>query len=271
MSKGKKSKSITILYGLPGSGKSTYAKDTGISVVDADEIGHKFFASTNERFAYLASKVEYVLTSKYTDSVIIDGLFTTNEQLRRIIDSLSFLSEKWQITFKLVYWVEDRAACLVNDQGRRAKSSAISINNLPFEKPDPSVVPEFFVSKNRIKEMQVVQRSPAQIWAKSLDLDSNKMELRSESWSLGGTSGNCWDNELRRISPSSPLEFVEFDELLQKVCPNLSYLQYKEINRSCCRLDEHESTDYYSGSETIVQHVCDINALYNKLSNLGII
>lgn len=277
MAKGKKSKRITVLYGLPGSGKSTYANEAFATVIDADAVALDSTIPKNNKLASLVGKVEGALSNKYTRAVVIDGLFTTNAQLRALLNALSVLTVKWQITYKLVWWGEDREACLINDQGRRDKNSIISIKNLPFEEPNPAIVPEFFVAGNVAIKLKVVCPPPVEKWARSLNLkdingiDYQKLELKSQSWSLGGTIGSCWGDRKTTISPESPLEFIEFDELLGQVYPNISFLQYKEIKRFCCQINQWTDKDYYGGSETNEQHVCDLNKLHEKLSSLGVI
>lgn len=99
----------------------------------------------------------------------------------------------------------------------------------------------------------------------------NKEQLLSDSWSLGGTFGNCWNDKLGTLSPESPKPFKEFDELLERICPNLTFLQYKKLERECTEIAEYEERDYYGGIEYRSYHKCDLRKLYNLLDEMGYI
>lgn len=73
------------------------------------------------------------------------------------------------------------------------------------------------------------------------------------SWSLGGTSGNCYDDKLSHVSADPEGELDSLDDFLMEYYPNTSFLQYKIITRAINRKVQSHS-DYYGGStETAVK------------------
>ena len=84
--------------------------------------------------------------------------------------------------------------------------------------------------------------------------------------------GSCWneDNEGRHYTRSGepePIEFKKFDDVLRAVCPNITYLQYKEIapliQRGCHKIDE------YYGNYTYYEYkVVWLKDLYDALKKL---
>lgn len=72
------------------------------------------------------------------------------------------------------------------------------------------------------------------------------------SWHIGGaTGGNCWGNEAEKytVEHPTPLEFTLMEKILEDVCPNLTYKQYKQI---VSELDIKEDTtgnyEYYGNN-----------------------
>ena len=259
---------IVFLWGLPGSGKTSYADELennkDVRVIDLDRICRHY----KEKDLILKGLADEVIcaSSPLNRSIIIDGLVTTNNQLREIIDHITKWFKTWdyftyEYSFSIVYWEEDRENCLLNDIGRREVPSAISIKHMKFEKPDLSILKEV----NDVKVMEVYKQSPAEKWVKSLkinyDVPWSMMELRSDDWSLGGTWGNCWGDSGTKDA-ELPLEFIELDNLLLNVCPNISFFLVKKIKEECCNIETTNNHDYYGGYTQSAYHCCDLNKLY---------
>ncbi len=281
--KGKRQVQITILYGLPGSGKSFYAKkhESSTPIVDFDAI---IKSSGLNKFAVLSSlnaKISGLIGSypRNAHSVIIDGLVTTNQQLRDMIDSITAGITQYQVIFNLIYWNEDRESCAYNDLGRRKVSSLTSINNLPYEKPKLGLFPE--LSMKRVQVMKVIKRSPAIIWLADVlkklayndfkaESVTDSMQLKSARWSLGGTWCS-WDDRSGDVDAEEPLEFGEFDRLIKEVCPNISYLNCKTLKSECCTILTDGEGDYYGGWVTYNRHVCDLQKFFDCLKEMGFV
>lgn len=254
-------------------------------IIDFDSIVQSFKIN---KFAILAELNKQIGQKFYTyprrqpNSIIIDGLITTNQQLRTIIDSITAAFDKqYKIIFRLVYWNEDRESCLHNDEGRREFSSEVSIRNLPYEKPDFQKFPE--LPQNRITFMKVIKKSSTINWISDLlrrlkynhdnteyyiERVVDSMQLTSESWSLGGTWCS-WDDASGEVEAEDPLEFEVFDKILETVCPNLSFLSYGKLRDECCSIVKESEYDYYGGGTTNAHHVCDLQELYDSLKEMG--
>lgn len=165
---------------------------------------------------------------------------------------------------------ELREACLHNDIGRRTKSARITIQNEKYETPDCEYISKETGLSCKLQKHIVVRKSNYDMFC---DVNNivNKEQLLSDSWSLGGTFGNCWNDKLGTLSPESPKPFKEFDELLERICPNLTFLQYKKLERECTEIAEYEESDYYGGTEYRSYHKCDLRKLYNLLNEMGYI
>lgn len=100
-------------------------------------------------------------------------------------------------------------------------------------------------------------------WPKDNRIDAN-FELKI-SWSGGGTSGNCWDDHISEFSGDLEPEFNTLDEILAEICPNITFLKYKNIYSQIVKSDSRSEGDYYGGSETIYEKSFRLYNLYNEL------
>jgi predicted kinase len=160
--KGKKQKKVTLLWGLPGSGKTTYAEECipprtrQARSVDVDMI------SRHHRGPGLVHQVatEVIGHLHYYEHIIIDGgPITTNEEAREIMMEIqTHPANTYDIYFEIVWWTPDREACKHNDRGRRALSSRVTIDHALFEEPSPELAAEFGISENRIVRKRVYRK-----------------------------------------------------------------------------------------------------------------
>lgn len=95
--------------------------------------------------------------------------------------------------------------------------------------------------------------------------------LVSETWSNGGTAGSCWSDTLSTIAPDTPKEFVEFDDMCSKVCPNITFIQYKILYNECHEIITYSEGDYYGNRETYSYHKCDLQKLWAKMREMKLI
>ena len=167
---------VTILYGLPGSGKTTYAE----SVTNAQKNARYGKVRMIDGDSYLGKKnmadaiVESVCSYKHVGmtEVIVDSLITTNNHLEILFSKLVKASDQYDdrrkkepLTFQVLCWAENREACLWNDRGRRKVNSKITIENAPFEIPSKEVLDKF-QAKLIMKD---VEKKPGwQVWARQL-------------------------------------------------------------------------------------------------------
>lgn len=108
------------------------------------------------------------------------------------------------------------------------------------------------------KFLQVVKDSitPRSEW-------ENDYEAIYQSWETGGMSGGtCWGDQARPYSEDpGPMELTELDKVLEKLCPSMSFLQYKNMTNEILKTASYTEREYY-GNETdyTIKYV-----LYSKL------
>ena len=265
---------ISIVTGLPGSGKTTLAKKMYEEItkngygkecilISLDNYPKNTFNEIMEKI------LDYHSIS--CSNFIIEGLLLTNDSIVDVLNAFTnHRKVKGDITVDIHYFNEDREACLHNDIGRRAKSARITIQNEKYETPDCEYISKETGLSCKLQKHIVVRKSNYDMFC---DVNNivNKEKLLSDSWSLGGTFGNCWNDQLTTLSPEPPQPFTEFDELLERICPNLTFLQYKKLERECTEIAEYEDSDYYGGTEYRAYHKCDLRKLYNLLDEMGYI
>ncbi len=91
----------------------------------------------------------------------------------------------------------------------------------------------------------------------------------SNSWSMGGTAGSCYDKlgdpPLIVGSEMEPEDPKEFDVILENLTPNLTFMQYKGIVRDVMVRKEVYHHDYYGGHTTEGHKGFNIKDLYDAL------
>ena|SRR5215217_3540414 len=81
----------------------------------------------------------------------------------------------------------------------------------------------------------------------------------------GAQGGNCWGNEAQYFTNSSSAqEFLPLDKILTQVNPQISYLQYREIQKLIVEGSKHES-EYYGNHTDYTTYTLDIRKLYDAL------
>lgn len=274
--KGAKQKKVTILWGLPGSGKTFYCNEhvncegsyhrggDRIDRLDVDAIGRHY--KGKELLRHIA--IDTIMKLQHREHLILDGLVTTNAFAKDIIDAIKKINADENVNFvlhfEIVWWGEDRDACIWNDRARRDVDSTATIKGMTFEKPDESAL-----GVKNIERKRIVRKPVHKVWAVKNDLgDTDKLE--SSSWSLGGT-WNGYDGAHGTVSPDTPpASFDEFDKLLEKICPQITFLQYKRVYKDSVTVEEYSTSDYYGGTTHHAKFVCDLKKLYEALTAIGI-
>lgn len=81
----------------------------------------------------------------------------------------------------------------------------------------------------------------------TIDKWSVKEGKLSVEWRTGGvTGGNCWgDHADRAVESEREPEFEGLDEILAKLCPQISFLQYKVLCKNVVKYSEKQESEYY--------------------------
>lgn len=95
-------------------------------------------------------------------------------------------------------------------------------------------------------------------------------------WCSGGISGgSCWDdgkedNHYATRGESEP-EFTSLDNILNEICPNITYLQYKKLIAEVIKEDGYTECEYYGNSTNHSYKTILIKDLYEALKELSLL
>ena len=262
---------IHVLIGLPGSGKTFFAESFG------DKVDYCDLDSNHGHITTIY--IRDFLDRAHKNQVIFDGLILTSRDLKFLLDIIIDWRERKDksLKFDIHYWKEDREGCLRNDDLRvrdyfsREKDSGITIKNAEFDSLE--VITNTLKSYSNLSFNLQIHKvySPSNI-----DLILKKYSPRhingeyvitSKEWCNGGSWCDCWGNS-GSVESDSPKEFTEFDDLLMKICPEITFLQYKKIYHECVTTITYEERDYYGGSTSNSYHRCNIGKLKELLKEM---
>lgn len=294
-------KEIHILVGLPGSGKSSYAKSICEGkkdkiIFDFDLHIFKKIKNTYTRDDIrnvLRDTVDHFLFINSITHLYLDGLFLTNDIVEDIIHETLNLYDKRlpykikvgesnMVKFIIDQWNEDRAACLSNDNFRyldnkRNTPAAITIKNATYEDIDvDSLNNNMGITLNEFQNIRdkkvrvVVEKADHKVILYNVkdkllyDYSALNGILKSERWSKGGTWAD-YTGASGTIGEDEQPEFKELDEILARLCPNLSFLKYKFIMKEYVEIKEEAENDYYGGTKYYAHYEGKLNEILNYL------
>lgn len=266
-----------ILVGLPASGKTTWANSyydydikskREVRIIACDEyLKQKRYQSLEEFIS--KNKKGIIKCNPSVKEVIIDGLFTTNESVIKLINVLEPTAKD---SIEIIQWNENREQCIINDIGRRESNSTIDIMNITYEDININLIKQK-TNHTRIEKqtMDVYEKDEEVVFieSKGIDVDEDG-KFYSKKWIVGGSWGDCWGNT-SPVTKTEPEDFDEFDSLLEEICPNITYLQYKKIKKRCVTLESLKEVGYYGSSTEYNYYECNVYRLYDILKELSLL
>jgi hypothetical protein len=94
-----------------------------------------------------------------------------------------------------------------------------------------------------------------------------------EQWVTGGQGGgSCWgDDADRPVEPEPEPEFADLDAILETICPNITFLQYKSVVASVVRRGDRSVREYYGNYTDYGVKTVRLGDLYEKLREKGLL
>lgn len=94
-------------------------------------------------------------------------------------------------------------------------------------------------------------------------------------WISGGVGGgSCWDDgdedHHYSISGEKEANLIELEDLLLKLVPNISYLQFRKIE-GIIKHDVYEVNEYYGNSTTYNYKILNLKELFDKLIEMNLL
>lgn len=267
---------IIITVGLPGSGKTTFAekyvkenlKNIEVNHIEFDKYRVSIFGKKRSLETIYLERTD---SKENADVVILDGLFLTNEDIVNVIDMVKDNTIEENLVFEIHYWNADRDTCLYNDRGRREINSENTIKHAKVENLDL----EYIKEECNIDRIAVVCHEVEKKSILNLALDESNLKveddgyLYSEKWIVGGYThdrmGTSWN-----VDVEEPLEFEELDTLLEKLVPNITYLQYKKLSKAVVEKENFDDMDYYHNYQC-ERWKCKIDELMEYLEDEGLV
>lgn len=289
---------VIITYGLPGSGKTHFC----------NEVRKKWLKPQNNRYLSLDQvammngdgpkipKIRKILDAIkhearycYGDTLIIDGLITTIDALKDVIEACMYsVSTVRKYEFYIHVWNEDREACEMNDFGRvkmkegRYVLANETLKNIPYDDVTPAALMKIFNEMPddgtfEIKRHNVVVKQEYVRYFQERNLfleepetptigDDASRYLISKRWCLGGSAGN-YLGHTSYVSAEDTPQFEELYELLEHVCPELTFINGMKIMKELVEVCYDEEGDYYGGRVTYARYKISYEALYEMLKS----
>ncbi len=91
-------------------------------------------------------------------------------------------------------------------------------------------------------------------------------------WVIGGRDGgNCWNDHSYSLGAKPEPNFDALDTLLVKLCPDLLFIDYKELYGKLVQVDENEEHEYYGNHTIYKTKTVRCRELFDYLVEKGLI
>lgn len=269
---------IIVLCGLPGSGKTTKAKelksnierafpnyrgnyrgDEAVRIWNFDSYMGEyqnpldiFFKDINARF--------------HNHRVhILDGLFIRQHHYQRIINEFEFRN----VEFEFHYFEYDIESCLWNDKYRRDIDSTITLEIALYEYPDLEKL-NYGNKSVKLFQYPITLKSTLQMFLHKYSIGYEET-LTSSSWTTGGNWRDCWGDGGEYSEQDQPEEFDELNYILEKIDPNISPNLCQEIKDLLATVEEDSEGDWYGGVKYYAYYTISLQSLFEHLHEIGMI
>lgn len=244
------------------------------------------------------SDIWYDFDSKKS-TVYVDMLCLTNKDLADLIYGLikryMRTVDERRFDFTILDFEGDRELCIKNDMIRSfanpSRSAKVTIETETLEDVDSELIGSmvgdqlatginascfFNIKAKKVPiwnsdEASSYERIKAYVYgaANALGCIVENNILRGESWIIGGKEWSYTGKEWS-VGGQEPEEFDTFDKIMEAICPNISFLNYKKVRKECCETEEYHEHDYYSDYEKN-RWICDLDKLVSILDELKLI
>lgn len=271
-----KMKKVIVLCGMPGSGKTTKAKElakqyektfpTGwnsgrkVKIWSLDNYLHhhpndslkKFFKDIDKSFDFF-------------NVHILDGLFIRQHHYQRVIDEFEFRD----VEFEFHYFEFDIEGCLWNDKYRRDVDSTLTLENALYEYPDLSKL-NYENKKVELFHYPITRKDQFQMFMDKYQLGSSVL-LTSDNWTTGGDWRDCWGDGGEYRAEDQPVIFKELHEVLEKIDPNITSAMCQDIQDTFATVEDDSESDYYGGCKYFSYYQINYHDILQCLHDLHVI
>jgi len=250
--------------GLPGSGKTDWAKKQ-----------QNCYVINMDRYSIDVKNKEFIIKSVTDDinrtlvfnekcSIIVDGLFSNCQDIYDIISNIKNIYIKYIDNVYVHYWKPDIEMCLFNDAYRRTISAAMTIKNMIITKPTDLELSALKINADNevmLVEHEVERKPEYVVFFKDRNISTEEIVIKSEAWKVSGNRRNCWGED-HQVETESPVEFTEYDEIVNKVWPGITHMEYKRMFDYCVQTESNYEMDYYGGCIYYQYYSVDLRILH---------
>jgi hypothetical protein len=85
-------------------------------------------------------------------------------------------------------------------------------------------------------------------------------------WIIGGREGgSCWGTRHSAINVEPEPELIQLDQILERVCPNISFLQYKRLCQELIKIEKYTDNGYYGNYTDYCRKYVNLPELWRYL------
>jgi hypothetical protein len=266
-------KTLHILMGLPGAGKTFWAKKYAYNMNNSCvDDNRTYVISYDDNYKNMLDySNDIVYYRKGYGHIIADFLCLSTDNILKFINSLENKFNEIIIHF----WEPDVKKCLINDDERNRELKAdITIKNTTLIKPDLNEIKNALNKSTNI-ELIIHTTECKKIYVEffeknEIDFDKTSEIIKSEPWCLGGTRRDCYGSTSYINEEDEPI-FKDLEETIDKLCGDISHSMFRKIYNQVVLSDEYEEGDYYGGRITYRYNYFYIESLYDILKEENLI